>query len=134
MVHALRRAHEIVTPGGCVVDLHPTNRTATIEASEVTGEVDAGDAPLRHAAADAAIAAAIAAGMFAVERQQVFQFYSYADSIDELRHHVQSTWRDARIDEETVRRTREALRRAAPGTRPRVREEVRITRLRPSKL
>jgi hypothetical protein len=131
MVHALRRAQDMVTPRGCVVDLHPTDTPATVESGTTTGHVDAGDAPLRHAAADAALATALREGIFVAERSLVFTFYTYGDTIDELREHVQKTWRNARIGDRTVERTREALRRAPPGTRPRIREEVRITRLRP---
>jgi hypothetical protein len=130
MVHALRRAQEIVTPRGCVIDLHPTDALATVEAGLTTGHIDAGDAPLRHAAADAAIAAALHERIFVAEGSMVFTFYTYGDTVDELREYVEKNWRNARIGGRTIERTREALGGAPPGTRPRVREEVRITKLR----
>jgi hypothetical protein len=130
MVHALRRAQEMVTPSGCVIDLHPTDTLATVEGGPPTGHVDAGDAPLRHAAADAAIAAAVRERIFVAERSLVFTFYTYGETIDELREYVEKNWRNARIGDQTIERTREAMRGAPPGTRPRVREEVRITKLR----
>jgi hypothetical protein len=131
MVDALRRAHRIVRPEGCVVDLHPTAALSLLEVgARCTGRVDAGDAPSRHAAAGAAISAAIDEGLFAAERGVDFTFYTYGDTIEELRDYIVENWRNARIDEETIDRTREAL-RDAPGTRPRVRECVRVTRLQP---
>ena len=131
MVDALRRAHGMVKPGGCVVDLHPTAAPACLEVgARMTGLVDAGDAPCRHAAAGAAMVAAVDEGLFVVERAVDFTFHTYGDTIEELREFIVENWRDARIDEETVARTREAL-GDAPGTRPRVREYVTATRLKP---
>jgi hypothetical protein len=130
MVDALRRGHRIVKPDGCVIDLHPTAARAPVEAGgRRTGHVDAGDAPLRHAAAGVAIAAAIEDGLFTIERTTTFAFYTYADSIDELREYVEENWRNATIDDVTVDRTRQAL-RDRPEARPRTREDVVITRLR----
>jgi hypothetical protein len=131
MVHALRRAQRLVTPAGCIVDLHPTDTPATVEAGRITGYVDGGDAPQRHALADAAVATAVREGLFAIARTLVFRFYTYGATIDELRAFVETHWRNARIDLATVDRTREALRGAPAGTRPRVCEEVRVTKLRP---
>ena len=121
----------MLAPDGCVVDLHPTETLATVEAGRTVATLDAGDAPFRHAAASDAIATAVRERMFVAEGSLTFSFYTYGDSIDELRAFVAKTWRSTRIGPETVEQTRETLRHAPPGTRPRVREDVRITRLRP---
>ena len=132
MVDALRRAHGMVAPSGCVVDLHPTPARACLEVgADITGLVDAGDAPFRHAAAGAAMSATIEAGLFVIERVVDFTFHTYGDTVEELRDFIAENWRTARIDEQTIERTREAL-RGAPGTRPRVREYVTATRLKPA--
>src|SRR5262245_61884546 len=131
MVDALRRAHQMVKPDGCVVDLHPSAALASVEVGDrATGHVDGADAPLRHAAAGVALATVIAEGLFAIERSTTFLFYTYADTIDELREYIEENWRNAKIDDRTVDRTRQAL-RDAPGARPRTCEHVSITRLRP---
>jgi len=131
MVDALRRAHRMVNPAGSVVDLHPSAAPASVEVAGCrTGHVDADDAPLRHAAAGVALAAVIEEVLFAVDRTIVFSFYTYGDTIEELRDHVVENWRNARIGDETVERTREVL-RSASGVRPRIREEVHLTTLRP---
>jgi hypothetical protein len=131
MVDALRRAHDMVTLSGCVVDLHPTAAVALVEVgAHSTGPVDGGDAPLRHGAAGAALDTVLDAGLFAVDREVEFTFYTYGDTIEELRDYIEENWRDGRIDDAVVLRTRDAL-RDAPGIRPRVRELVRLTKLRP---
>jgi len=131
MVDALRRAYRMVKPAGWVVDLHPSAARAPVElGGNSTGHVEAGDAPLRHAAAGAALAAVVDKGLFAVDHALMFTFYTYGDTIEELRDYVVENWRDGRIDDETVDRTREALRHAT-GIRPRIREQVHVTKLRP---
>jgi len=130
MVDALRRAHRIAAPSGVVVDLHPSSSPAVVEVGAfVIGDVDSPQGPRRHAAADAAIAAAVDAGWFAVTRVVEFSFYTHADTIEELRDFVAEHWHDARIDDATVIRTRERMRGA--GARPRTRERVILTILRP---
>ena len=131
MVDALRRAHGMVRLSGWVVDVHPTSAVASVEVgARSTGRVDGGDAPLRHAAAGAALATVLDAGWFAVDRAVEFTFYTYGDTIDELREYIEENWRNGRMSDAVVRRTRDAL-RDAPGTRPRVREQVRLTKLQP---
>jgi hypothetical protein len=121
-------------PDGCVVDLHPSAAPALLEVGDrTTGRVDAADAPLRHAAAGVALAAVVDEGLFAIERALNFTFYTYGDTIEELREYIVENWRNAQIDDETVDRTREALGAGlrSQGVRPRVREQVLATKLRP---
>jgi hypothetical protein len=130
MVDALRRATTFATPSGCLIDLHPTAEAARIEVgSTIVGPFDTGDAPARHEAAGVAIREAAGRGWFRIEREIEFDFYTYGDSAEELAEYVEENWRNARIDADTVARTRAAL-LAAPGTKPRVLERVRLTILR----
>ena len=122
----------MVRSNGCIIDLHPTAIPAAVEiAGQWVGDIEADDAPRRHAAADAAVAEVLDAGLLTVERRREFTFYTYADSIEELRDHVAATWRNARIGDAVVQRARQAL-AGAPGARPRAREQVRLMRLRPA--
>jgi hypothetical protein len=130
MVDALRRAHRAVDPGGFVLDVHPTAAPSAVEVGiERVGYVST-DAPLRHAAAGAALARSIDEGWFAVDGAREFTFYSYGDSIDELREYVVDNWRDADIDAAVVARARHEAATNAYKT-VRIVEHVRLTRLRP---
>jgi|SRR5258705_9944682 len=130
MVDALSRAHRLLEPRGWIIDVHPTASDAAVEVGAVrTGRVDAGDAPRRHAAAARALAAVVDAGLLAIERTHQFTFYTYGDSLEELRDYVEENWRNARIDDETMARTREAL-RDDRRSRPRIHEHVQVTTLR----
>ena len=131
MVDALRRAHALVRQSGRVIDLHPTAEQAVVLVDDVAvGVVDAGDGPERHQAATDAIGAAVAAGLFAVQRAFEFDFSVYADTIVELQEHIVEDWRDARISDEAMDRARRLL-LGTPTGRARVRERVRITDLEP---
>jgi hypothetical protein len=132
MVDALRRAHRMLCVNGRVVDVHPTETAAAVQVGERTiGHVDGRDARLRHAAAGAALSTVIEEGLFVVTATVEFDFYTYGDSIDELRDYIGDTWKDARINDETVVRAHDVLVAATAGIRPRVREHVRLTTLRP---
>lgn len=132
MVDALRRARALLRPGGFVLDLHPTADRATIVVGTTTaGVVDAGDAPERHQRACEAIDAVVREGLFVIEQSLVFDFSLYADTIDELQEHIVEDWNDARIGDETMARAR-ALIAALPDAAVRVRERVRVTRLKPT--
>ena len=85
----------------------------------------------RHAAAGVALDTVLDAGFFAVDRAIDFTFYTYGDTIEELRDYIEDNWRNARIDDAVVERTRDAMRELS-GTRPRVREQVRLTKLHPA--
>ena len=131
MVDALRRAHKILDRSGLVIDLHPSPSSAIVcVGHEESGIVDDSDGPRRHAAAGAALAAVVDERLFALERSLTFTFRTYSDSIEELRDYVAAHWRDGRINQETVDRTREALTRTR-ADRIYLRERIDGTRLRP---
>jgi hypothetical protein len=131
MVDALKRAHRMVSLDGCIVDIHPTEAPASVRVGTLTvGLVDGGDATIRHKAAGNALATVVDAGLLAVADVVDFDFYTYADTIEELRDYIARNWRNARIDEETVAAARTVIRDAPAGVRPCTLEHVRLTTLR----
>src|SRR3954470_20182906 len=128
MVHALHRAHALLAPGGCLIDLRPTAETARLEAAGLAiGALDAEEADRRHAAAEAALARVLAEGLFAVDAQHEFWFLTYGHSAEALREHVRISWRDSRVGDALVARAT-AVRRANPALALRIAEQLRITR------
>ena len=131
MVDALRRAGELITTSGCVIDLHPTAAPALVLVGEaVAGEIDTGNAKVRHQNATDAVAAAVRVGLFAVADTTEFYFSVYADTLAEAQQHIHDDWREGNIGNITYARA-EALLGRNPGSRPRIRERVVINRLRP---
>jgi hypothetical protein len=131
MVDALRRARELVTPNGCVIDLHPTSAPALVMVGDrVGGEVDTGTTKVRHQSATDAVTAAIQRRLFIVDDTAEFDYSVYADTLHELQQHVHDEWQEGHIGEATFAATL-ALLDGMPGARPQVRERVVINRLRP---
>jgi len=131
MVHALRRTHRLLAPGGCLIDLHPTPADASVEVGGLSvGSLDAVVAQRRHAAAEAALAVIVAEGLFAISGVREFVFHTYGDSVEELRDHIHSSWRDSRVSDALVARARDAV-RVNPAATLRVIEQVRVTTLSP---
>ena len=130
MVDALRRAVEMVTPSGCVIDLHPTSAPALVLVGDaVAGEVDTGNAKVRHQSASDAVAAAVRHRLLTIADTTEFDFSVYAGSIEELQQHIHDDWREGHIGNVTYGRA-EALVKAS-GSEPRVRERIVINRLLP---
>jgi hypothetical protein len=119
MVDALRRASRWVKADGCVIDVHPTNAIPPIEvAGRRVGHVATPDGPARHAAADAALRESIASGLYVEAASATFDFYTWGDTLDELRDHIEENWCDARV----------VVRDGGAG-RARAIEHVRMTKL-----
>jgi hypothetical protein len=131
MVDALRRARELVTTAGWVIDLHPTSAAALILVEDrVGGEVDTGGAKQRHQSATDAVAAAVRERLFTIDDSMEFEYSVYADTLDELQQHIHDEWREGHIGDAAYAST-EMLLGGVPGMRPRVCERVVINRLRP---
>ena len=130
MVDALQRARDLVARNGCVLDLHPTAAPAMVLVGDaIAGEVDTGNAKVRHQSATDAVAAALRLGVLTLADTTEFDFSIYAGTIEELQQHIHDDWREGNIGNVTYGRA-EALLRAAPGIGPHVRERIVINRLR----
>jgi hypothetical protein len=135
MVHALEIVHTLLQPDGALIDIHPSGDPPPVVVRDgarhtVAGWVGESDDFAEYAQADAALAAAVERGLFALERQGVFTFVTHTDSLAGLREYFASEWSDATLDEDTAQRI-EALLASAGGDREVIlRESVRIARLR----
>lgn len=114
-----------------MIDLHPGPEQADILIGDrLAGVVESPAGIARHQAAGEALASVVRDGLLAVEDATAFDFYTHADSLEELRGHILSTWRDTAISEATRRRG-QAMMGDAVGGQPRARERVLVSRLRP---
>ena len=122
----------MVKPSGFVVDIHPTADLAVMLVGDTpAGVVESPAGSARHQAATDAIAVAVRKGWFVVQAPSQFDFYTWGDTVEELRDFILANWRDTAISDETVARARTLL---GPGEKPRVRERVSICRLMPRAL
>jgi len=138
MVDALSRACRWVRPPhGCLVDLRPADIHPDVELGlldgtvlHVGGLVVDDERRRRHAAADAAVRTTVDRGLVCVKNQQVFSFYRYPDSPDELRDYIAAKWQYTHMDASTHARACGLL-RENPGARLWLRERVGIRLLVP---
>jgi len=136
MVHALEKIHGLVEPGGILLDIHPTPEPPRLEVRLGARTILAGwlketDDYVEYEDADAALASAIARGLFAVERQGRFSFVTYADSFAELREYLAEEWKDAVIDDLTAARIEDLLSAPERDKEVILRESIRIARMKP---
>jgi hypothetical protein len=137
MVDALIRARRWLAPSGVVIDLRPADVVPDIEIALpdgsplVVGHARVGeDRRTRHRAADRALGAVLQHRVFDVTDEEQFSFFYYPDSLDALREHLATKWRDTHIDDATHGRVVAAV-AAHPEGRLCLRERVAIRTLRP---
>jgi hypothetical protein len=136
MVHALEKIHDLLSPTGVLVDIHPSAEPPSILVRVAGAIHEAGwlretDEYIEYEQADQALAQVIERGLFRLERRGVFRFTTHAPSLEDLRRHLEEEWQDAFIEDSTARWVEELL-----GSRERdkeilLRESVQIARLRP---
>jgi hypothetical protein len=148
MVHALEEIHRLLKPTGLLIDIHPVAESSPIEIHQ-DGKIDlAGHLSVRQWCtdfqhADKALTEIIHRGLFATERESVFDSLTHYDSAAEMRTDLKESIdkfaRDAQSVDEAVphaealaARAEELLQAAASGAGLIVRERVHISRLRPA--
>jgi hypothetical protein len=106
-VHALRHVHELVIPGGTVVDIHPvTEQQVETGAGEVIGVIEepeftATDLPN----AETRLREAIRDGFYVLEQETEFDFLQHFDEVEEL---IEKEEELLSTDDSLVRRIRAA--------------------------
>jgi hypothetical protein len=137
MVDALHRAHSLLTPGGIVIDLHPTPEPAHLEVATETRFVRVADRlddgsvngpRRRHLAADSAVETCISMGLFTRQAATHFSFRTYADSVQELLAYLDAKWKQLHFAADDLARAHDTLERI--GTAVVVTEQVSASRLR----
>jgi SAM-dependent methyltransferase len=135
MGHALEKIHELLKPGGILLDIHPTSEPATLavrlrEQIIPAGWVNESDDYVEYEWADEAVDRVVNNGLFALERRGTFEFVWHADSMVDLRAYLAEEWKDASIDDVTAMRTEELLKLPAHDKEILVSEAIRIARYR----
>jgi len=133
MVHALETIHGLLKSDGVLLDIHPTNEPAAIgvrlrEQIIPAGWINESEDYVEYEWADAAVNAAVNAGLFTQERCGIFEFVWHADSMTELRAYLAEEWKDAIIDDVTAMHIEELLKLPVHDKEILVSEAVRIAR------
>lgn len=125
MVHALELIHRLLTPGGILIDIHPTGIPPRIEintpqyGSKLAGNLNETDDFIEYHQADEAVAMIIESGLFALEKQTSFEYDIFADEVGELVEYLAENWKDSLIEPQVLEQIRLLIENAAPG-KPRI--------------
>lgn len=148
MVHALEEIHRQLKPTGVLIDMHPVAESLPIEIHQ-GGKIDlAGYVTVRQwcidfQQADNALAEIVQRGVFAVEREDIFDSFTYYDSVTEmlteLGESVDKFARDAESAGEAIpdaealgARAEELMQAAGLKAKLIAHERIHISRLRPT--
>ena len=90
MVHALEQIHDLLKPGGHLIDIHPNGEKvefyAVIDQDEqFIGHMLESDDYIEYFQAREAIETVIERGLFKVGKMMEFEFRTYTDSFDEMK-------------------------------------------------
>jgi 2-polyprenyl-3-methyl-5-hydroxy-6-metoxy-1,4-benzoquinol methylase len=135
MVHALEIVHDLLKPGGVLVDIHPNGDPPPIEVNVggdvmLAGYLDETDDFEEYFKADEALAEVTARGLFLLEREGLFTFMTHASTITELVDFLKAEWTDSVVHEETIERAKKLMGELGGGKEVVLRESVRIARFR----
>lgn len=134
-MHALEIVHNLLKPGGVLVDIHPNGDPPPIEVNVggdvmLAGYLDETDDFEEYFKADEALAEVTARGLFLLEREGLFTFMTHASTITELADFLKAEWTDSVVHEETIERAKKLMGELGGGKEVVLRESVRIARFR----
>jgi hypothetical protein len=107
MVHALEQIHDLLKPGGYLIDIHPTGEPVKfirpLNGREYfMGYLQETDDYIEYFQADEALETAVSKGLFQVGATEEFEFHTYANSFDELKTFLEENWSDAVIIDDVI--------------------------------
>ncbi len=130
MVHALEQVHDLLAPGGYLIDIHPNGELVEFilpleEGEQFIGHMQETDDYIEYHQANDALEFVIAAGLFQVVEAGEFTFLTHADSFDELKNHLDENWSDAVVTDEVIANARR-LEKEHGKRRTLLREQVKV--------
>ncbi len=134
MVHALKECWRVLVPGGKLIDLHPRptdGAVCVISGSEtaLAGQLDTSPFIPDFTAAKESLEQVEREGWFALERNAMFDFFWYWESVGEMQAYVEERWVPEVIVPDGIWERAESLKaESGEGARMRFRDEVLIAR------
>jgi len=134
MVHALEIAHNLLKPGGVLVDIHPLGEPPAIQVRLEEKTIQVGwlqetDNFIEYPQATNAVAQAVSKGWFALDQQCEFIFITHAISWEELQSYLRTKWKDAILPEDAAIRVEKLLEDFGVGSEVVLEERIGVMAL-----
>jgi hypothetical protein len=133
MVHALKQIHELLNPGGYLIDIHPNGELVEFilpldDGEQFIGYMQETDDYIEYHQANDALDEIVAAGLFQMVETGEFEFLTHANSFDELKAFLDENWSDAIITDDVIANARR-LEKEHGKRKTLLREQVKINLL-----
>jgi len=109
MVHALEQIHDLLKPGGQLIDIHPNGELVEFhyvlnDREHFLGYMKETDDYIEYRQADEALKTAIRKGLFLLDSAGGLDFHTHTDSFGEMQAFLDKNWSDALIPDEVIAR------------------------------
>jgi hypothetical protein len=133
MVHALKKTHSLLRPGGLLIDLHDSTQRPQLvghAGGQPTpiGEVLDDSGFLRLRQTDEAIAKVIGEGLFVTDAEETFDYETHIETLEDFHTWLDDAWDTSYLDNATLRRVIDLL-IDADDSRLIIHRTARMTRL-----
>lgn len=107
MVHALELIHDLLKPGGQLIDIHPNGEMVEFilpleDGEQFIGYMQETDDYIEYYQANDALEAMVTEGLFQIVKSGEFEFFTHANSFDELRTFLDENWSDSIVTDDVI--------------------------------
>jgi len=126
MVHALKEAHRVISPGGIMIDVRPLSTDGPLEivyagGSDSAGLIDMSPGADLDREADQAIDTVFAAGFYKEINIEYFDFAYYWETVEGMEEDIEQNWQgELVITEEVWAKAHQLFDMQRPDTKVRI--------------
>ena len=136
MVHALKQIHNLLSPTGRLIDMHPNGEPPPItvrigEEQHLVGWVRELSDYEAYALADEALKTAVSRNLYQMQSQDTFAFITICDTLADLQHYLANEWSDAFLEDLVAMQIESMMRAPTSDTEIILKEIVKISHLQP---
>ena len=107
MVHALEQIHNLLEREGYLIDIHPNGELVEFilpleDGEQFIGYMQETDDYIEYHQADDALEAMVTEGLFQIVKSGEFEFFTHANSFDELKTFLAENWSDSIVTDDVI--------------------------------
>jgi hypothetical protein len=107
MVHALEKIHNLLEREGYLIDIHPNGELVEFilpleDGEQFIGYMQETDDYIEYHQADDALEAMVTDGLFQIVKSGEFEFFTHANSFDELKTFLDENWSDSIVTDDVI--------------------------------